>query len=289
MRKLIFVLPFLILLAACGGSSQKTVEKPVITVTILPEKTFIEKIAGDDFKVNVLIPPGANPHSYALLPSQLVDLAHSVAWLRIGHVGFEYSWKEKISESNSNMKVYDLSEGVGLISEETESHGGHGHVGGIDPHIWMSPAIVKKMAKKIRDILTEINPGETEKYLTGYNQFVKEIDLTHVSIKNLLKDYQGKTFITFHPSLSYFARDYGLNQVTLEDDGKEPTPQHMKEIVDLANRENIKVIYIQSDFDRDNATVFAEEIKGRIIEVTPLAPDWSDNLIKMATQFRDNF
>ena len=294
MKKILSIVFALFVLAGCSSNKKTEDEnqKPVITVSILPEKTFVQKIAGNDFDVNVLIPPGASPAAYTLLPSQLKQIAHSDAWFRIGYIGFEYSWKDKIIQANKNMKVYDLSEGLDLIKanhEEGEEEGGHVHAEGVDPHIWLSPTMVKQMAKKIRDILIELNPEGESKYLTNYNEFVKEIDTLNIELKRMFRGYEGRTIIVFHPSLSYFAREYKLNQVSLESGGKEPTPQHIKEVVDIAKKENIHVIFIQTEFDREHARVFADEINGRIVQVSPLAPDWANNLMKMATIMRDNF
>jgi zinc transport system substrate-binding protein len=257
-------------------------------VSILPQKTFIEKIAGSDYEINVLIPPGTSPEAGNLLPSQLRDIANSQVWFRVGHIGFEYSWKEKIEQANTKMKVVDLSEGLDLIAE-TEVQNGHVHESGIDPHIWLSPALVKKMAERIMNTLADLNPDKGPEYKANYLKFVKEIDQLNIKIKNDLKEYQGRKIIVFHPSLSYFARDYGLIQFPLESGGKEPTAQHMAKVVDIAKAENIKVIYIQSEFDRENARVFAEEIDGKIVQVNPLAPEWSENLLEITNAFIDNF
>ncbi|MBN2774401.1 MAG: zinc ABC transporter substrate-binding protein [Prolixibacteraceae bacterium] len=291
MKKILSLLLIVIALSSCNSrkKAEPVVQKPVITVSILPQKTFIEKIAGDDFDINVLIPPGASPAAYTLLPSQLKDIANSVAWFRIGYIGFEHSWNEKITGANKNMKVFDLSEGLDLAAGEEEVHGDHVHFHGVDPHIWLSPALVKKMAKKIRDILSEIHPEGASKYMDGYNNFTVEIDKLNVELKNKFRGYESRTVIVFHPSLTYFARDYGLNQVSLESGGKEPTPQHIKEVVDLANKENIRIIFIQSEFDREHARIFAEEIGGKIVQVSPLSPDWSENLLEMADDVIESF
>ncbi|VAW24069.1 Zinc ABC transporter, substrate-binding protein ZnuA [hydrothermal vent metagenome] len=287
MNRNIWLLLMLAFLGSCRPG-KKAGEKDVITVSILPQKTFIEKIAGDDFKVNVLIPPGASPATYTLLPAQLKDISRSIAWFRIGHIGFEYSWKDKISQVNRNMRICDLSEGLDLItSGKGGNHGGVMH--GVNPHTWLSPADVKKMAKRIRDVLSELNPDGAQKYQAGYLTFTKEIDRLNMQIKALLKDYKGGTIITFHPSFSYFARDYGLNQVSLEADGKEPTPKHIKEVVDLARAKNIKVIYIQAEFDSSHARLFANEIDGRVVQLSPLDPDWANNLLNMAKIMKENF
>ncbi len=278
------------MVAACNSKNAKKV-KPgnIITVSILPEKTFVEKIGGDDFVVNVLIPPGASPATYTLLPSQLKDISNSAIWFRIGYIGFEYSWKEKISGTNPEMKVVNLSEGLDLIAAEHDEGGDHEHAEGVDPHVWLSPALVKQMAKKILDELTLLKPEKSEVYKINYLRFVKEIDLLNVEIRNLLKDYAGRKIIVFHPSLTYYAREYGLEQYALETGGKEPTPQQLAAIVEIAKKENIKVIYIQSEFDREHARVFAEEIGGKIIQVRPLDPAWEENLKMMTHIFIDNF
>jgi zinc transport system substrate-binding protein len=145
------------------------------------------------------------------------------------------------------------------------------------------------MAKRIYDELVILLPEKTLEYKTNYLRFVKECDQLNVELKNKLNPFAGRKFIVFHPSLSYFARDYGLEQHSLESGGKEPTPQHLTKVVNLANEENIKVIYIQSEFDREHARVFAEEIDGEIIQVRPLDPAWSDNLREITEILTDNF
>ncbi|MFW5831407.1 MAG: metal ABC transporter solute-binding protein, Zn/Mn family [Prolixibacteraceae bacterium] len=292
MKKLILVLIFAVLFFSCNSNksgNDNGAEKKVVTVSILPQKTFVKKIAGDDFKVNVLIPPGASPAAYTLLPSQLKDIADSDVWFRIGYIGFEHSWKDKIEQANEDMKVVDLSEGLGLIRGEEEQHGDHVHAGGVDPHIWLSPKRVKTMAENILQVLTGLNPEKEQEYKNNYLKFIKEIDSLDTEITNALKPYRDRKIITFHPSLTYYAQDYGLEQVSLETGGKEPTPQHMARVAKMADKEDLRVIYIQSEFDRDHARVFAEEIDGEVIQVSPLNPDWADNLREITHVFINNF
>jgi zinc transport system substrate-binding protein len=249
----------------------------------------VEKIAGNDFKVNVLLPPGASPADFTLVPSQIKDITLSKVWFRIGHIGFEYSWKDKIQQVNLNMKVVDLSEGLDLISDETLPSGYKSTTSGINPHTWMSPSLVKQMAVRITKELSTLNPDKKSIYNINYKQFVKDIEELDNKIAQDLKDYKGRQFIMFHPSLSYFAREYGLVQHSLEPGGKEPTPQRMAEVVDLARMEGIRVIYIQSDLDQDQARVFAEEIDGKIVQMWPLNPAWFDNLKEITGMLIDNF
>src|SRR5680860_332794 len=187
MKKIILLFSIATIFSACNSSkTKKDVPGNIITVSILPQKTFVEKIAGSDFKINVLIPPGSTPEAGNLLPSQLKDIANSDIWFRIGHIGFEYSWGEKIRQANSKMKVVDLSEGLDLIAE-TEGHGDHVHESGIDPHIWLSPGLVKQMSKRILDELTLLNPKKSNEYKANYLAFLKEIDLLDIEIRNKLK------------------------------------------------------------------------------------------------------
>jgi zinc transport system substrate-binding protein len=290
MKQIILIFTASVLLFSCNPNKtpKGSDDKKAITVSIVPQKTFVEKITGNDFQINVLIPPGVTPEAGNLLPSQLKLIANSELWFRMGHIGFEYSWKDKIEQANRKMKVVDLSEGMDLIAE-TEGHGDHVHESGIDPHIWMSPRLVKKMAARILDEVIALNPEKEAEYKENYLKFVEEADQLDAEIKNLLKDSEGKMFITFHPSLSYYARDYGLEQLTLESGGKEPTPQHMAGVIRISKAENIDVIYIQSEFDREHARVFAEEINGRVIQISPLAPNWAENLLEMTRIFVENF
>ena len=291
MKKILFILSAAVILVSCGGNGEsKTSDTPtVITVSILPERTFVQKIAGDDFEINLLIPPGSSPAAYTLLPSQLKDIARSALWFRIGYIGFEHSWKDKIAQANKKMKVVNISEGLDLIAEQEEQHGDHVHLEGIDPHTWLSPRLVKEMARTILNEVSALKPERKEFYQANYEKFIQECDQLDAEIRTKLEPYQGHKIIVFHPSLSYYAREYGLDQYSLESGGKEPTPAHLKSVVDLANAENIRVIYIQSEFDREHARVFANEIKGKIVEVWPLNPEWKDNLMKMTDIFVENF
>ncbi|HDR52279.1 MAG TPA: zinc ABC transporter substrate-binding protein [Mariniphaga anaerophila] len=291
MKQILLTVVIAVFLFSCSSNKNKTGSegKPVVAVSILPQKTFVEKIAGDDFDIQVLVPHGASPESYSLLPSQLKQISQARVWFRMGYIGFELSLKNRIPELNRNMRMVDLSDGLDLIAGEIVQHDDHVHKDGVDPHTWLSPKLVKQMAEKITGVLSELNPEKATTYKTNYLRFAKEIDQLDIQIRNALREYEGRSFITFHPSLTYFARDYGLVQHSLESGGKEPTPQHMARVVELARKENIRVIYIQSEFDQDHARVFAEEIKGKVVEVWPLNPDWEDNLLRMTNLFIENF
>jgi zinc transport system substrate-binding protein len=289
MNKYIATIFTVVLLYSCNSNRNEDPVRPVVTVSILPQKTFVEKIAGDGIDIQVLIPHGASPESYSLLPSQLKKISHAQIWFQLGYIGFEQSWQNKIEEINKDLQIVDLSEGLDLIIGEEVQHGDHVHREGVDPHFWLSPKMVRQMTKRMTEVLIALNPEKSKEYQANYNKFAKETDDLDRKIRSMLEEYQDRAFITFHPSLTYFARDYGLKQVPLESGGKEPTPQHMTEVIELARQENISVIYIQSEFDKEHARVFSEEINGRIVEIKPLSPEWEKNLLDMTVQFIENF
>ncbi len=284
MKKILAIL--LLLVWGCHQQRNKQDEKPVILVSILPERTFIEKIGGDDFRVTVLIPHGANPTTYSLLPVQMAEISSARVWFRMGYVGFELSWGERIRETNPGMKIVDLSKGLDLVTGSSPEN--KDDKAGTDPHTWLSPVNVRIMAKQILDELILMHPAKAGEYMQKYRQFLEEIDRTDAEIKKILEHAHGKKFITYHPSLTYFARDYGLIQMAIEQGGKEPTPAHLAQLAKTAKADGIRVIYIQSDYDRDLAGVFAEEIDGSVIQIWPLNPDWSGNLISLAGTINEN-
>jgi zinc transport system substrate-binding protein len=282
MKNLLLFL-WIFLLASCrpGGEIE---EKPVISVSIIPQQYFIEQLAGDLVEVNVMIPPGASPATYEPSVSQLGKLDRSLVYMRIGYVGFEQSWMEKISSVNPDMKIVDLSEGVEIIledDEEEEDHHGHSHHGP-DPHIWMSAINARIIARNIRNELLLLFPGEKENLLARHVHFSQSLDSLHLAIGDKLDGIKNRKFLIYHPALTYFARDYGLEQYSLEIEGKTPSPAHLMEMTDLAIHHQISKILIQSQFDRKNAEVLARETGAEIIQFDPLDLNWGEQMYYIA-------
>lgn len=271
-----FSILFIILLACQPG--KKTNQKDIITVSILPQKYFIERIAGDLVQVNVLIPPGASPATYSLVPSQLKDIVYSKAWFRMDHLGFELSWFGKISNANPQMEIFVLSKGIDLISAEQEEHGDHEHMGGVDPHFWMAPREVLIIAENTLKALIKLYPDQETIFKANFEKLKADIAEVDNHITGILADVKNRSFLVFHPALTYFARQYGLEQIALENMGKEPSPKHVKEVVQFAIDKNIKVVFIQKEFDRENAQIIAEEIGGKVIQINPLNYNWVEQM-----------
>jgi zinc transport system substrate-binding protein len=288
-RSALFLLIALFVFHMVSCHPEKTInERPVISVSILPQKYFIERLAGDGVEINVLIPPGASPATYEPTLTQLTKLDQSDVYMRIGHIGFELTWMDRILSVNPDMKVIDLSSGVEIIHEaldHSEEHHGHDH-GGVDPHIWMSPTNAKIIATNIYRELIQILPHQKDSLNTRYMELEKELDSIHLLIANSLKKLDQRSFLIYHPALTYFAKDYGLKQYPLELEGKTPSPAHLKRIIDLGREENIKSIFIQSQFDRRNAEVLAAEIDAKIVPFDPLDEEWDKQILYIAKQFK---
>ena len=275
-----------IVLVSCQPG-ETTNNKPVVSVSILPQKYFIERLAGDYVEVNVLIPPGASPATYEPTLTQLTKLDQSNVYMRIGHIGFELSWMDRIRSVNPDMKIIDLSSGVAMIHEEgnhREDHHGHVH-GGIDPHIWMSAINAKTIVDNIYQELILMLPDQKDSLKIRYLALEQELDSLHLLLTYSLGKLEQKSFLIYHPALTYFARDYGLNQYPLEIEGKTPSPAHLKKIIDLGRKENINSIFIQSQFDQRNAEVLADEIDAKIIPFNPLDEQWDKQMLYIAKQF----
>ena len=280
MNKYIGLLAALLLMVTgCGKKKEQDQHKNLITVSILPQKYFVEQIAGDHFEVNVMIPPGANPVTYDPAPSQMQKVEQSSAYIRVGYLVFERAWMNNIRGINPEMEVFDQSEGVDLIHNAS---GKHASEKGIDPHIWTSPRAVKKQVQNIGDFLIQLDPANQETYEENTRRFVARVDSLDRMISSRLKGMQGSSFLIFHPALSYFARDYGLNQISLEHEGKEPSPSRLKEIIERAEDSHIEAVFVQKQFSTDEAQTLARELNAEVIRIDPLAYDWLENMESMS-------
>jgi len=293
----IILLP-LLLFCHCGwGVNEKHDLNNIksVTVSVLPQEYFVKRIVGDDYTIDVMIPPGQSEATYEPTPREMKAVGDSILYFRIGHLAFEEAWIDKIASLNQQMKIVDTSAGVPLITgadpatgEPRGNVGDHDH-SGIDPHIWLSPAAVKVQAKHILDAFMEVEKDAARRavYEKNFREFMRDIDALHTEIETLLKPVTGKKFMVYHPAWAYFARDYGLVQFSIEIEGKSPSAATMKQIVDTARQENIRVIFVQQQFDAANARAVADEIAGKVVAVDPLAPDWLDNMRKTARTFKE--
>lgn len=278
---------FLLIIFYC--TPQHQAEPDTITVSILPQKYFVDRVTGGRYRVNVLVPPGASPATYEPTPQQIVALAGSPLYFRIGHIPFEKAWAGRLAAANPAMKIVDTSRGVDLFRGEHHHHEPDGEPDsetGIDPHIWLSTRAVKTQLGHIAAALAEFDPGNKEAYARNHAVFAAQIDSLDQEIKAILQATTRKKFMVFHPAWTYFAADYGLTQIPIEVEGKEPTPASLKKVIDIAEQEDIRVIFVQRQFDTHNARAVAGQIGAVVVQLDPLAQDWLDNMGKIAGAFK---
>ena len=298
MQKYLCIILLSALTLACGSGTKNgnTGGKRVLTVTIEPQRYFLDQIVGDAFTINTLVPPGTSPETYEPAPSVMIDMGKSDIYFMVGDLGFENAWSKRLAENNPNVTIINCSKGIELMEGHDHSHDhvhGHdhhadvpGHVhahSGIDPHVWSSPPAVKIFVRNMLQAVVESDPDNEETFRANFDEFSVKIERTDSLIRNLLKDVPSKSFIIYHPALGYFARDYGLHQLSIEFEGKSPSPSQIKELVDVARKEKINTVFIQRGFDTKNAAVVAQEIGAEVFEIDPLRYDWDEELLRIAT------
>ena len=286
MRKYILLSLVLLFVVSCNSTSDNT---PTVSVTIEPQRYFAEKIAGDNFKVNTIVPPGTSPETYDPTPSQMVALGKSTLYFKVGYLGFEKAWGKTLEENNAEVDVINTSNGIVLIEADEHSieegehqqDDGHNH-DGIDPHVWSSPKSALIMAENMLNAFVAADVENQKLYRDNFKVLQAEIIETDKKIEALLANATVKSFIIYHPALGYFARDYHLTQYSIEFEGKSPSPQQLKQMIDFAHEQGIKTIFVQKGFDSKNAESLAKEVGASIHSIDPLSYNWSEELIKIA-------
>jgi zinc transport system substrate-binding protein len=312
--RIFVILPILFIFQPIGVFAG---DKLTIFVSILPQKFFVQQIGKNLVDVHVMVLPGASPATYEPKPKQMATLSKADVYFSIG-VPFEKVWLRKISATNSSMKLCHSDRGIQKIPmtpihnyvryehhDEKQPHndpgesdgesGGqnekgygygqtqnHSNHGILDPHIWLSPPLVKKQAKTILETLIEIDPGNAREYQSNYDIFISKIERLDMELKTIFADRQGLQFLVFHPSWGYFARSYGLIQVSIEIEGKDPKPAQLRALIEYARTQHIKVVFVQPQFSSRSARQIAREIGGQVITADSLALNWSENLKEVA-------
>ena len=272
-----------LLLVAANAKAEK---KLPVFVSILPQKYFVQQIGKELVDVEVMIPAGADPHIYEPKPRQMVALSKARLYFATGLQPFENTWLKKIASSNPDMLVIHTDRGIQKIPMATRQHQEDQHAGELDPHIWLSPPLVMKQAQTILNALVEIDPANGAVYEANYQAFVSELADLDAELKNIFAGKQGLQFMVLHPAWGYFAHSYGLKQVPIEIEGKDPKPAQLKELIAHAKQTQIKIIFVQPQFSPKNAKLMAKEIGGQVVFADPLAAKWLDNLREVAGKFK---
>ncbi|MDQ7085078.1 MAG: zinc ABC transporter substrate-binding protein [Sulfurovum sp.] len=267
-------------------------------VSILPQQTFVQAIGGDRVFVSLMVLPGDSPHTYEPKPSQMKAIAKADVYFAI-EVEFEHTWLPKFQDLNPKMRTVSLSEGIEKYSISASSsasfctHEGHGHHGHEkhlsheksmqDPHIWTAPHNVKRIVQNIYEALISLDPKHTAYYKKNLERYLQTIEDTDTQIKALLSTLkESRTFMVFHPSWGYFAREYHLTQLSVEVEGKSPKPKALIALIKQAKKHKVKALFSQTEFSDASAKIIAKEVGIPVIKVSPLAENWAENLISIA-------
>ena len=236
-----------------------------VVVTIPPQAEFVEKVGGEHLQVTVLVPPGANPHTYEPTARQMIEVAKAKIYFQVGSgIDLELTFTEKIVKINSGIIVINCSEGIQIVDR--------------DPHVWLSPKNAKIIVKNIYKALVQVDPENKEYYRRNMESYLKELESLDEEIRRILENLTDRCFIVYHPAWGYFARDYNLTQIPVEKEGKEPTARGLMALIDQARELNKKVIFVSPQFDRRKAETIAENIDGKVVFLDPLAKDYVNNL-----------
>ncbi len=262
-----------VLTLACGAKPEAD-PRPLVAVSVLPQKQLVERIAGDHVRTAVMIPAGANPTSYSPTLANMKDLSEADLYVKVGHPNFpfEKSWLKPLLDEREELIVVDCSEKIAAPE--------------VDPHIWVTPENAGAIALIIKNGLTAVLPAEREAFDQNLSVLLDELAALDQEIRDHLADRRSDTFFVLHPAWGYFAQTYGLQQVAIERDHKSPDPRRLALIIDQARRENARYILVQPQFNPDPARTVADAVGAEVMVVDPLAYDWPQSLRKLSRSMK---
>ena len=280
---LILFVTLCVLLISCMPVSQQTgSDKIGVVVTVLPQEEFVESVGGDKVEVTVMVPPGASPHTYEVTPVQMARLSKAKVYFKVGSpIEFELTWLDKLIAQNKDMLVVDCKKGIELAQSADPDEPG------TDPHIWTSVRNVKIMVNNICQGLVQVDPTSKQYYEGNRDAYLEKLDALDAGIRAALDGAKQRTFIVYHPAWGYFARDYGLEQLGIEQEGKEPKAAYMTRLINQAKVKDIRVIFVSPEFDTRSAEAVAREINGRVVIIDPLAKDYVNNMRAIAAALKE--
>lgn len=270
---------YFVLLLLCFSLLGHTTEIPHVLVSVGPHQFFVEKIAGPTVVVDLLVPAGASAHTYEPKPKQMLSASHANIWFRIGE-GFENRAVNVFQSYNPTMAIIDLRQGIDLI----HSHCCHKHHGE-DLHFWLSARLAKTQASTIAKALITAYPEHQELYTKNLALFHNELDKLDQDITNILKPLKNRYILVSHPAYAYFCRDYDLKQLSIEFEGKDPTPQALTKTLTTARDLGIKAVFIQMQYNNKGAKLIAQEIGARVVILNPYSENYLDSMLEIAHAF----
>ncbi len=240
-----------------------------IIASITTVGDFVRQIGGNKVDVTIMVPPGYEPHTYEPTTSQMVNVSNAAVYVKVGSgIEFETAWMDDILDLNPYMTVIDCAPGIDIINE--------------DPHIWNSPLNVQQMALNIYNGLIEIDPQNADYYMANYESYIEELEELHNYITGLFEEYQNRTYLIYHPAFSYFASEYNMIQLSVEEEGKETTAQKIQDCIDAAIANNLNYVYASPYETSAYAQTIADEIEGSVLYLDPLPSIYIANMRSVA-------
>lgn len=279
MYKYLLLICLLLPLASC--TSERLSDRPQLTTSIEPLRYLVEQIAGEHYDVTSLAPAGVSPETYEPTPQQLVGLANAKAYFAIGTLGFEQTQLKKIVEDTPSLDIFNLTDSLTILP----SAHNHGDASG-DLHVWMSTKNMKTMGERVCRILSEIDSVNAPYFARRLAAFSAHCDSLDALIRQTLKPVVRRSFVIYHPALAYFAKDYGLTQYAIEHDGKEPTPETLRQLIRTCRAQDIRTIFVQKEYAGKAAQKLADELGTRIIPINPLSHEWDKEMLHTARSIR---
>lgn len=256
-------------LFSCSSAKNDNANK--ITVSIEPLRYLTEQIVGDRFEVVTMVPKGSSPETYEPTARQMADLSESILYIKVGELGFERTWMPRLTSNAPHITVVNSSEGI------------TSHIGD-DPHSWMSARNAIIMAHNIYEAVTRIDVKDSVFFRQRLDSLCNVIHATDKYIRQTTAQAQCKSFIIYHPALTYFASDYGLEQLALEEHGREPSASELEQIISTARAKGVKTMFVQREFANRNVDIITNTIGARKVEINPLGYDWNKEMRRIAAE-----
>lgn len=264
-------------LVSCSSGYQSS-SPAHLSTTIAPVADLVERLAGEDLGVHVLLPQGNTPESYEPTPQDLISLGESASYLYVGNLGFEIAWVERIRALYPELRLVRLDEGL----EHNLCASGHHHSPEHlhDPHYWMSFGGIKVMARNVAKALKQEFPERNDYVDSAYRPLELRLDslLTGQGRRAGVETPGERAFVIYHPSLSYYAEEIGIKQLVIEQDGKEPSPAQISRLINEAKALGVRYVLVQQEFNPLLTESIAREIGAQTIVIHPLQRDWLTEL-----------
>ncbi len=265
-------------------------DKLGIVVTIVPQVEMAERVGGDLVSVTLMVPVGQSPHDYAPTATQMAQVEDAEIYFKVGSgVEFETANMEDILEVNPHLTVIDGSRSIELMEMEEHDHDTRTDELGLDPHIWLNPQNAIIMVSNLRDGLRSTDPNNATAYEENAAEYIAELEALDSEIQDMLAPYENRSFMIQHPAWGYYAHRYGVNQLAVENLGDIPSPRELADLIDMAQEENVQVIFVSPQFDSSSAQNIADGIDGNVVQIDSLAENYIENLRHVSQEIKEAF